>query len=135
MRQDKNIEEFSKFIIKEAGTEVPSNDFVNNVINTIGFEISKSTVTIYKPLINKQTWLLIGVVLIGLGIYVFASIAESSIMLQTIDVSFLNRFNSINIFEKMKLPTVFVFSSVLFSILVLVQLTVIKKFLNSENSI
>tara|TARA_R110001583_G_scaffold58714_4_gene174825 strand:+ start:1182 stop:1589 length:408 start_codon:yes stop_codon:yes gene_type:complete len=135
MRQDKKIEEFSKFIIKEAGTEVPSNDFVNNVINTIGFEISKSTVTIYKPLINKQTWLLIGVVLIGLGIYVFASIAESSIMLQTIDVSFLNRFNSINIFEKMKLPTVFVFSSVLFSILVLVQLTVIKKFLNSENSI
>ena len=29
MKEDKNIEEFSKFIIKEAGTEFPSNDFVN----------------------------------------------------------------------------------------------------------
>jgi hypothetical protein len=133
MKQDKNVEEFSKFIIKEAGTESPSNDFVNNVMDTINFEKKKSIITTYKPLISKQTWLLITMVLIGLGIYIFTSISESSITLQTIDVSFLNKFNSINIFEKMKLPSVFVFSSVLFSILVLVQLAMIKKFFDKQN--
>lgn len=135
MKQDKNIEEFSKFIIKEAGIESPSNDFVNSVMNTIFLENSRTSSTIYKPLISKQTWLLITLIFIGLCLFIFTSTSKSSIILETIDVSFFNKFNSINIFEKIKLPNVFVFSTILFSILVLFQLTIIKKFFNNENSI
>lgn len=135
MKQDKKIEDFSKFIIKEAGIEYPSNDFVNNVMNTINLEKSNSTITIYKPLISKQTWLLITLFLISLLIYVFTNTVKSSIIIQTIDTSFFNKFNSINIFDKIKLPNVVVFSTVLFSVLVLFQLTLIKKFFNNENSI
>lgn len=135
MNQDKNIEEFSKFILKEAGTEMPSNNFVHNVMNTISLENSKSIVTIYKPLISKQGWILIAVSLIVLIIFIVTNTTESSIILPSLDVSFLHKMKEINIFTSIKVPSIFIFSSVLFSILVLFQLNVIKKFFDKQNLI
>ena len=135
MNQDKNIEEFSKFILKEAGTEIPSNDFVHNVMNTINLENSKGTATIYKPLISKQGWILIVLSLVVLIIFIVTNTTERSIVIPALDVSFLHKIKGINIFTSIKVPSIFIFSSVLFSILVLFQLNVIKKFFDKQNLI
>ncbi|SNR31826.1 hypothetical protein [Lutibacter flavus] len=134
MKQDKNIEEFSKFILKKAGTEMPSNDFVNNVMDAINLENSKSTVTIYKPLISKQGWGLITVSLIVLIIFIITN-TESLLMLPSIDFSFLNKFNSINVFENIKFSKIFTLSFVLFTIYVIFQLIIIKNYFSKRHII
>ena len=135
MKQDKNIDDFSKYLIKDVGLEMPSSNFVANVINTINVKQSKRSVTVYKPLISKIGWFCIAFSLIGLFTFFYISKSESSIQFLQIDMSFFNKLRVITIFEQMKLSKIFTFSFVLFSVLVLFQLYYIKKYFNKNTSI
>jgi hypothetical protein len=128
MKQHKNIDDFSKHLIKDVGLETPSSNFVANVINTINVQQNKSSVTVYKPLISKIGWVLIAFSLIGLFIINYSSNTENSMQLPAVAQSFLNKLSLLNIFESIKLSKIFTFSIILFSILVLVQLYFIKKY-------
>jgi len=135
MKRDKNIEEFTKYILKEANLEAPSESFVNNIMDTIAVENNKSKVTVYKPLISKVSWFLIAISLIILFVFLYKTNTESTYLLSLIDVSFLDKFSDINIFKNLKLPTIFTFSCVVFSVLVIFQLHYIKKYFNTRNVI
>ena len=132
MKQEKNKEEFAKYILRESGLESPSENFVSNIMDTIAFENSKSKVIIYKPLISKTSWVLIAIsVIVLFGILLTGKLESSSIFLK-IDASFLNKLGSLNIFENLKISTIFTFSCVLFSFLALFQLAYIKKYFNKN---
>ena len=109
MKQDKNKEEFAKYILRESGLESPSENFVSNIMDTIAFENSKSKVIIYKPLISKTSWVLIAIsVIVLFGILLTGKLESSSIFLK-IDASFLNKLESLNIFENLNFPIVSIF--------------------------
>ena len=132
MKQDKNTEEFAKYILKEASLESPSENFVSNIMDAIALENSKSKAIIYKPLISKSSWFIMAISLIVLFGILLTVNMESSVIFSKIDISYLNKFSGINIFEKVKISTVFTYSCVLFSVMVLFQLLYIKKYFNKN---
>ncbi len=135
MKQDKNIDDFSKYLLKDVGLETPSANFVTNVLNTINVENTMVSKAVYKPLISKIGWFFIAFSFIGLVAFFYSFNVESSIRFPVIDLSFLNKLMAINIFENIKLSKIFSFSFILFSVLVLVQLHFIKKYFNKNTII
>ncbi|MEM6718778.1 MAG: hypothetical protein AAF611_05675 [Bacteroidota bacterium] len=56
--ENKKLDQFTKEVIQDAGLSSPTPDFLTNVMA----EVSKETATekVYKPLISKVGWLIIG---------------------------------------------------------------------------
>jgi len=144
MKPIKNIEEITKYIIKEAQIESPSEDFLDKVMNSVKLESKLSLTKVYQPLISKSAWLLIITVFFGLSIFMFAGNSENSYVFSKIGVSFfdkitsikvLENISSINIFKNIHFSTTFTYSFIFFSILVMLQLYFIKNYFNKQNSI
>lgn len=133
MKREKNIEEFTKYLLKEAATESPSPDFVDKVMGTIKLESSKGALLDYKPIISKWGWVFIALLVIGLCTFIGTSNFENPAVLTSIDFSFLNNVTSINLFENIYFSKTFTLTFTLFTILVLVQLIAIKNYFNRQN--
>lgn len=129
MKQGKNIDDFSKYLLKDVGLETPSANFVNNLLNTINVENTIVKKAVYKPHISNMGWFFIALSFIGLFAFFYNFNVESSIQFPAINLSFLKKLMAIDIFDKIKLSKIFSFSFILFSVLVLVQLHFIKKIL------
>jgi hypothetical protein len=56
--ENKKLDQFTKNVIQEAGLTTPSVDFLANVMAEVSKE--KVPTQVYKPLINKVGWLIIG---------------------------------------------------------------------------
>ena len=144
MKPIKNIEEITKYIIKEAQIESPSEDFLDKVMNSVKLESKLSLTKVYQPLISKSAWLLMITVFFGLSIFMFAGNSENSYVLSKVGVSFfdkitsikvLENISSINVFKNIHFSTTFTYSFIFFSILVMLQLYFIKNYFNKQNSI
>ena len=144
MKPIKNIEEITKYIIKEAQIESPSEDFLDKVMNSVKLESKLSLTKVYQPLISKSAWLLMITVFFGLSIFMFAGNSENSYVLSKVGVSFfdkitsikvLENISSINIFKNIHFSSTFTYSFIFFSILVMLQLYFIKNYFNKQNSI
>lgn len=144
MKPIKNIEEITKYIIKEAQIESPSKDFLNKVMNSVKLESKRSLSKVYQPLISKSAWLLIIMVFFAFSIFMLAGNSENSYLLSKLNVSFFNKItsikvfeniSSINIFKNIHFSSTFTYSFVFFSILVMLQLLVIKNYFNKQNNI
>jgi len=69
MSKEQKIDDFTKYVIKGAGLETPSSDFVLNVMNVVKKEEKTSEVFEYKPIISNKTWFVIGLILTISSIY------------------------------------------------------------------
>jgi len=65
---DKNIENLIDKMMAENTLESPSMDFTSKIMSHV-LESEKSKSKVYKPLISKTTWILIGIALAFLFIY------------------------------------------------------------------
>ena len=143
MKTNKNIEKFTEFIIKEAVIESPSPNFLNKVMDSVKIESELSSSKVYQPLISKSVWILITTVFMTLLIFILTGTSFDFSLVSNIDFSFFDRLSSINIadkipsihiFENIHLSDTFTFSFVFFSMLVIVQLMVIKNYINKETN-
>ncbi len=133
MKPDKNIEKFTKYIIEEAQVESPSSNFVNKVMDSVKLESKLSISRVYKPLISKPAWIVIMVVFVALSIFILAGNYENATIFSKIDLTFLDKILSFNLFERIHFSTTFTFSFVIFSILVLIQIAAIKNYFNKQH--
>lgn len=128
MKTTKNIEDFTKYIIKEACVEKPSDDFVNKVMNNINLKSNQLYVNRYKPLISKLGWSLIFATFILFNIYFWSKKFNQSSFLENVDLSFLTHFNFIDIFNEISIPSAFSIVFMFFTVMFLIQLAFIKRF-------
>ncbi|MHB1108588.1 MAG: hypothetical protein ACYCZ2_19700 [Lutibacter sp.] len=135
MKTEKNIEEFTKFIIKEANVEEPSADFLNKVMNSVKLENKLSSSNVYKPVISKSVWVAIAMVIVVLCTYILTGTSHNSIKMPNIHFTLLDEITSIDVFERIHFSDTFTFSFVLFSLLVILQLAVIKNYFNRQNTV
>jgi len=133
MKDEKNIEEFTAFVMNEIDKDVPSHDFVMNVMKSVEVENEKSRLIIYKPLIPKSVWVLIIVLFLALTVYVFTGSTLNFYLISTLDINVLNELSEIDLFKHINFSRTFTLSFILFSVLVLVQLFVIKTYFNKQN--
>lgn len=135
MKEDKNIEKFTKYVIKEVGTETMSNNFLDDVMKSVKLESEKSRIITYKPLIPKSVWGLIIVLFIALAVFVFTGSTLNHYLLSALDFKVIDDISQIDLFKNIHFSKTFTFSFILFSLLVLVQLFVIKNYFNKQNAI
>jgi hypothetical protein len=128
MKTNKNIEDFTKYVIKESSIEKPSVDFVGKVMNRIDLERIPIYENKYKPLISKLGWIIISIVLILSSIYFWSKKFSSSNYLSELNLSFSTNLSLTKIFNEINIPSTFTFVFVFFTILVVIQLLIIKKY-------
>lgn len=134
MKQDKELNEFTKYIVKESELKSPSSNFVKNVMSKIEEEVSINTQFVYKPLISKKGWFIIFSVIVLATIAVIRNTQATSTYLSSWELSFLE--NTVNYFQfnEIKFSKTFVICSVIFSLMMMVQVLGIKHFYNKETS-
>lgn len=133
MKPDKKIEEFTKYLIKEAHLGSPSSDFVNKVMDAVELEAKPIVLKNYKPLISKLGWIFILVGIVAVSFFMLSGTSQSSDLLSKIDFSFLDKIRSLNLFGGIQFSKLFTFSFVFFSALVILQIFVIKNYFNRQN--
>lgn len=133
MKTEKNMDEFTKYIMMEADVEAPSADFLNKVMDSVKLESKPSLSEVYKPLISKSVWAIITAAIIALSIFIVTGTSQNPTMFSTIDLDIFNKINSVNLLGRIHFSDTFTLSFVLFSIFVILQLVVIKNYFNKKN--
>jgi len=135
MKQDKNIENFTKYIIEEAQFESPSKNFVNKVMDAVKLENELSSIKIDKPLISKSAWVLIIAAFAVSCVFILMGSSQSTTIFSKINFIFLDDLPTINWFESIHFSNTFTFSFMFFSVLVIFQLLAIKNYFNKQNAV
>lgn len=100
---DKEIEQFVEKIMEKTSLDMPSSDFTANIMSKV-LEIKTTEATAYQPLISKKVWIMIGLGVLTLLIYiVFGAKTESSGFINTIDLSMLTNNKIANILSSIEL--------------------------------
>lgn len=128
MKTNKNIKDFTKYIIRESSLEKPSDDFVYKVMDSINLESNAIYESKYKPLISKLGWIVISLGLILSSIHFWSKKFYKSNYLADLNLSFLTNFSLTKIFNEINIPNTFSIVFVFFTVLVIIQLIVIKKY-------
>jgi hypothetical protein len=133
MKTDKNIEEFTKYVMKEANVEEPSADFLNKVMDSVKMERELSASKVYQPLISKSAWAAIAVGIVVLCVFVLTGTSQDSVLIPNIHFTLFDKISSLNIFERIHLSETFTYSFVLFSFLVIFQMVLIQNYFHKQN--
>jgi len=133
MKTEKEIEEFTKYIMKEANVQEPSADFLSKVMHSVKIESELSLSKVYQPLISKSAWAAIAVGIVVLCVFILTGTSQNSVLIPNIHFTIFDKISSINFFERIHLSDTFTFGFVLFSFLVILQLIVIKNYFNKHN--
>ena len=132
MMDEKKIDSFTKSLIKEAGLETPSTDFLKNVINRINEESVLKAEVVYKPLISKSGWLFI-ISLIILGLFGAFYGGSTTSIFSDLDVSYFSKLNFNVQFPELKFSKIFTLSVVVLAAMVTIQVFGIKYFYSKES--
>ncbi|WP_338731103.1 hypothetical protein [Mangrovimonas cancribranchiae] len=127
---DKQVTQFIDNIFENSSLESPSLEFSTQVMSKI-HAINNTKVTTYKPLISRSVWIAIAVVFVGFlaAILVNVTFTQAS-WLTFLDFSIVSRLG--NIFPSTQLPTSLVYAILFFGIMLLVQLTWLKRYFNKR---
>ncbi len=122
--QYKDIEK----LIKEAGVEIPSPNFVQNVMRQVEVSESRQPI-VYQSLISKKAWWIIGLIVLPLLLWLgFTAFSEANVSIfSRFDFSSLRFVNANNPFSGFVLPKTSIYGVLFLGILFFVQVTYLKK--------
>ena len=126
--KDKHIEKFIDGLMSNDQLETTSPNFTTDVLSKIEY-LSASKTTVYKPLIPKFVWWILGLGLVGLFVYIFMVNPQGDYSItETIGLSLpeFNLFQNIDVsFSK-----TLVYAIVLLAIMLSVQIPLLKHYVN-----
>jgi len=130
--EDKNIERYVHAAIKETPLESPSPDFTAKVMASV-LTLDKSKATVYKPLISKTGWVLIfGGIIATLGYFIInghAQVVGQPWSFGTGIKDFIKTFSDSHLFQFSRTSINVI---VLSTILVIIQITLLKNYLDKR---
>ena len=116
-------------LVKEVKIESPSRDFTNKVMSQIkGLQTSR--VTVYEPLISKTSWILILLGFLALVVVVFLISPESSTpgWFEKINFNFFKGNTGSQLFSDVNLPKSLLIPLLFFSLLIWVQVPILRNY-------
>lgn len=121
--QFKEIDRITKKLVTEAGTDKPSAQFLETVMNAVSQE---KVIQPYKPLISKTAWLFIG---IGFFVMILALYSVPSGLLSFLkEINFSANFRVKNPFSEVKITKTAVYG-IVFLGLFLIEIPFLKRYL------
>ncbi|WP_347174008.1 hypothetical protein [Polaribacter uvawellassae] len=128
----KEIDAFAKKYVKEIPTETPSVDFTSNLMKSITqLEPVKSTI-VYKPLISKKGWFVVGLAILAIILIPFSSSKEEIVTLPKLDFSFLNKLSFSGVFENLAVSNTTFIITTIFGLLLSIQIIYLKGYFEKK---
>ena len=131
-KETKYFDSLSRKVIEEASVETPSFNFTNVIMSKVN-TLQESDVTVYKPLISKTSWVLIGSGVFALVLYIlfFGTKTEPSIWMQSLDFSMLSKINmyvltSIPSIPSLSISKTFTYAILFFGLMICIQIPLLK---------
>ena len=125
-KENKYLENLSKTVIGKEAIESPSFNFTDAVMSKVN-ALEESTVIVYKPLISKQSWVLISLGVLGMILYllIFGNNTESSSWIQSLDFSILSSIN-MDALPSLSMSKTFTYAVLFFGLMICVQIPLLK---------
>jgi len=129
---DKHIENLVDRIMVEVSLDSPSSGFTSNVMSQVE-NLTKQSSIEFQPLISKRSWVLITISVMALIAYfVFDASLESSGWFSGIDFSLVSTNQLTNILSSLKLSKTTFYAILVFSVMLFVQIPVLKYYFNKR---
>ncbi len=129
---DDHLDKLAKKVMYETSLESPSLNFTANIMAQVN-AVKISDVTVYKPLISKNVWLLFAVVIASVCAYfVFGNSLEGMGWFEAIDFSFLPNIEISNPLSSFTVSKTFMYSIVFFAIMLFIQIPILKRRFDDE---
>lgn len=125
-KENKYLENLSETVIGKEAIESPSFNFTDAVMSKVN-ALEESAVIVYKPLISKQSWVLIilGILIMVLYILFFGNNTESSSWIQSLDFSILSSIN-MDALPSLSISKTFTYAVLFFGLMICVQIPLLK---------
>jgi hypothetical protein len=124
---NKKMEHFVGKVMKSSALESPSFDFTAKVMSQVT-ATSRSTVTVYKPLISKSAWVVL--VFLTIGLIAFSIFNTDTTSLGLFDKLDFSRFS--NLISGVKISQTAMYSLVMFAVMLFVQVPILKHYFNKR---
>jgi len=124
---DKNIENLIDKMMSEDTLESPSIDFTSKIMAQV-LVAEKNKVKIYKPLISKTIWVIIGFSLLGLTVY--TSLFSGTEYNLGIDKSYTERFSTL--FSGIHLSKNILYAVLIVPFMILIQIGLLKNYFDKK---
>jgi hypothetical protein len=129
---DKHIENLVDRIMAEVSLDTPSPGFTSNVMSQVE-NLTKQSSIEFQPLISKRSWVLITISVMALIVYfVFDASLESSGWFSGIDFSLVSTNQLTNTLSSLKLSKTTFYAILVFSVMLFVQIPVLKYYFNKR---
>jgi len=122
MKTDSRIDKIAKEVFSNDNIETPSLDFTSNIMAKISVEHQTSTEI--KPLISRNTWYIISIIIISLISYAMLMFPQSS----SVSISdYIPAFDYINnlSFKSIDISNITYYSIIVVGVLFILQLIII----------
>ncbi len=128
MEENKQLDDFIRKSIKEAGLEKPTVDFTDAVLSKITVANQKDSFLVTKPLLSKTTWFLTFAAIAALFSYVlFSDSTTESTWLAAVKLNKLTSFNLSLNFPEVTFSAAFIYGSMAIAVFVWLQVFIIKQ--------
>jgi len=124
---DKNIENLIDKMMADQTLESPSIDFTSKIMSQV-HAIETSKAKIYKPLISKSTWFVMGCGLLGLSIY--ALLGNDN--LSNLEITKLYSDKVATLFSGMHISKNILYSLLIVPFMLFIQIGVLKNYFDKK---
>lgn len=128
---DKKLDKLSRRMVEDAKLDQPSFGFTTNILDQIK-SLSNSSLFVYRPLISKRVWLLIGLAVISLVLFLLVDNSQNSNVVLQWDLKIVPDFQIQNPFEAIEIPKSLLYASFAFLAMCIIQFGLIKRFLDRK---
>ena len=131
-KENKHIDKLVEDVMKHSALETPSFNFTTNVMQQIIAD-SKSTATLYKPLISRTGWMILFLSVLAVISYILLSgDTQSNGWFDIVDFSALSNFKLPNLFSGIQVSHTTLYALLFFGIMVCVQIPLLKNYFDKR---
>jgi len=135
VKKNQHIDIFVEKYLKEIKLESPSDDFTTTIMDAISVINIEKNKVIYKPLISKKGWLLIGIILVGILAIPLKGIESKWLTFPKLNFSFLENISIDGLFAEFTVSNIVLYACVLFGIFVSIQFIYLKGYFEKQLSL
>lgn len=129
---DKHLDKLVGKMLNEVPMKSPSMDFTANILSKIEI-LPPNNAIVYKPLISRNAWFTMGVLVLGSLTYMIFGISlEESSWFKYLDFDKIPNIEFPNVFSKITISKTFMYSIVIFAVMLFVQIPLLKNYIDKR---
>jgi ammonia channel protein AmtB len=131
-KETKYLDDLSRKVIMNTTIERPSFNFTDSVMSQVN-ALQENKATVYKPLISKTSWVLIGFGVLALILYIlfFGTKTETSNWIQSLDFSVFTNIN-MDVLPSLSTSKIFTYAFLFFGLMFCIQIPLLKNHFNKR---